>query len=337
MTQPTTHIDIEKFPRVELCHRPTPLEPMPRLTKYLGGPRLFVKRDDCTGLAIGGNKTRKLEFLLGDAIEQNADTVITVGGVQSNHARQTAAAAAKLGLKCHLVLPRVVDWQSDDYESSGNVLLDRLFDAHVHVVDDTEKAREKVTELVAAADGSAYFIPSGGSTAIGSLGYVGAALEIAKQTEAMDLQVDHIVLATSTGGTQAGLLTGFAGSDAHPAVHGIAVYGDAETAMDEVQRLVVESADLLNTNVESASDRVVVLDGYLGKGYGWPTADMIEAVSLTARLEGLLLDPVYTGKAMAGLIDMVRKEKFKESENIVFLMTGGTPALFPYREALIRD
>lgn len=338
--------DIDSFARVKLCHRPTPLEPMDRLSKHLGVPRLWVKRDDCTGLAIGGNKTRKLEFLMADALAQGANTVITVGGVQSNHCRQTAAAAARLGLKCELVLPHISRYDSATYETNGNLLLDRLFGAAVHLVpgDGTDRTIaapviERVLEEVRARGDVPYLIPAGGSSPVGALGYVDAAFELARQAKSLGLDVGHVVVTTGSTTTHAGLVVGFAGVrqtpglDCDPIVHGISVYQRREPAIATVREKVRATAELLQLDDASLDERVNVTDDYLGGGYGEPTDGMLEAVSLAARYEGLLIDPVYTGKTLAGLIDMVRQGRFAKTDNVVFFHTGGTPALFAYREA----
>jgi L-cysteate sulfo-lyase len=339
-------IDLDSFARVELCHRPTPLESMPRLSDHLGGPRLFVKRDDCTGLALGGNKTRKLEFLMADALAQGANTVITVGGVQSNHCRQTAAAAARLGLKCELVLPHISRYDSATYASNGNLLLDRLFGAALHIIPGDDTARttaapviEQVLEHVRARGDVPYFIPPGGSSPIGALGYVDAAFELARQAKERTLQVDHVVVTTGSTTTHAGLVVGFEGVrqagqlDCNPTIHGISVYQRREPALATVREKVHATAELLGFDGSTLDERVRVTDEYLGGGYGEPTGGMLEAVTLAARCEGLLVDPVYTGKTLAGLIDMVRQGCFAKTDNVVFFHTGGTPALFAYREA----
>ncbi len=336
-------MNLERFPRVPLCHRPTALEPMDRLTAHLGGgPKLFVKRDDCTGLALGGNKTRKLEFLMADALQAGATTVVTIGGVQSNHCRQTAAAAAKLGLRCELLLPHVSRFASSTYEVGGNVLLDRLLGATLHTVDNMEAAPARVEEIlqeIRLRGEVPYFIPTGGSTALGALGYVDAAFELAAQAKERNLRLDHMLVTTGSSSTHAGLVVGFAAVeqsgefDCRPQITGISVYRPQPEAAAFVRQRARETADLLGLDCPDLDDRVTVTDDYLGQGYGEPTEDMVEAVGLSARLEGLLIDPVYTGKTMAGLIDLVRKGLFQRSENIVFWHTGGTPALFAYREA----
>ncbi len=328
----TERFDVERFPRIPLGHGPTPLEPLERLSKHLGGPSLWVKRDDCTGLALGGNKVRKLEYLLAEAVADGADTVITVGGVQSNHARQTAAAAARLGLRCELVLPRLVDRNDPLYEANGNLLLDRLLGAHVHVVDDTEAATTRVVELLeeaTARGGRAAFFPSGGSTATGALGYVRAAHELLAQCAEQRLEPKRIVVATSTGGTLAGLLTGLAIAGSAIDVSGVAVYDDAGATRERTRQLCAETA-LLCEATAPGDDRIQIIGDQLGPAYGQPTDGMREALALCAQLEGLLLDPVYSGKAMAGLVDLVRRGELGRSDAAVFWHTGGAPALFAY-------
>lgn len=335
-------MDLGRFPRVALCHRPTPLEPLRRLSEHLGGPTIYVKRDDCTGLALGGNKARKLEFLVADALAQGCDTLVTIGGLQSNHCRQTAAAAAKFGLACELILPHLSRFKSATYETSGNVLLDQLLGAKRHVVATMEAAAERTKEVldsIRSRGGQPYFIPAGGSTALGALGYVDAARELMQQAAAEQLRIDHVVVTTGSSTTHAGLVVGFhlleateAGYQAPP-IMGIAVYQREQPSTTLVRQRARETAELLGISSEGLDQRVVVTDAYLGRGYGEPTEGMVEAVRLAARLEGLLLDPVYTGKTLAGLIDQVRQGRFRPSDNIVFMHTGGMPALFAYRDA----
>jgi L-cysteate sulfo-lyase len=335
-------MNLDRFARVGLCHLPTPLEPMHRLADLLAGPRLFVKRDDCTGLALGGNKARKLEFLLGEALAQNANTVVTVGGVQSNHCRQTAAAAARLGLQCELVLPHLSRFTSSTYDTGGNVLLDQLLGARLHVVASAAETSQRVNEVVDAVRARGdrpYFIPAGGSTPLGALGYVNAAWELAQQAHDANLQIDHVVVTTGSCTTHAGLVAGFAGVeqsdkfDCRPTVIGISVYQRLPAAQDMVRQKAHDTADLAGVDTAGLDRRVLVLDDYLGDGYGEPTEAMVEAVGLAARLEGLLVDPVYTGKTLSGLIGLARRGHFEPTDNVLFWHTGGTPALFAYREA----
>jgi D-cysteine desulfhydrase family pyridoxal phosphate-dependent enzyme len=330
------HEALKKFPRLALAHLPTPLERLPALTAHTGGAEIWVKRDDCTGIALGGNKTRKLEFLLGEARASGADTVITVGGVQSNHARQTAAAAARIGMRCELVLPRVVPREGVDYEQNGNVLLDRLFGAHVFVVsDEAAAAREIQTRLAAAeARGSRAVVhPPGGSTATGVLGYVDAALELVEQLNAGDApDFERIYVAASTGGTLAGLRVGFELAGRALPVTGVCVAGPADALRDAVARLADEVRTRLGLPSLPAED-IALVDGYLGAGYGVPSSAALDAIQHCARLEGLLLDPVYTGKAMAALLDAVASGESGDGP-ILFWHTGGAPALFAYRQEL---
>jgi L-cysteate sulfo-lyase len=342
-------MNLDRFPRVDLCHKPTPLERMDRLADHLGGPRLWVKRDDCTGLAFGGNKTRKLEFLMADALAQGANTVITIGGVQSNHCRQTAAAAARLGLKCELILPHISRYGSETYDTSGNLLLDRLLGATLHLIPElsldrqTAAARtEDVLRDVRGRGDRPYLIPAGGSTPVGALGYVEAAFELARQAQQLDLRIDYIVVTTGSCTTHAGLLAGLEGVrrsgqfQCDPAVMGVSVYQQRDAALATLRQKLRGTLDLLELADLSLDDRISVTDDYLGGGYGEPTEAMLEAVSLAARLEGLLLDPVYTGKTLSGLVDLARQGFFRESDNVLFWHTGGTPALFAYREAFER-
>lgn len=324
---------LSRFPRVRLGHLDTPLEPMPRLSAHLGGPTLWVKRDDCTGLATGGNKTRKLEFLMGDAQAQGADTVITQGATQSNHARQTAAAAARLGMRCIVLLEDRTGFQDAAYQSSGNVFLERLMGAPTRTYPagtDMNAAMAVVADEVRAAGGRPYVIVGGGSNAIGALGYVECAMELVTQANARGLVIDRVVHATGSAGTQAGLVAGFEGMRSGIDVLGIGVRAPREAQEANVFKLAGETAALLGMAGAVERARVSANCDYVGPGYGHPTPGMVEAVSLTARTEGLLLDPVYSGKGMAGLIDLVRKGEFGPGENVVFLHTGGSAALFGY-------
>jgi L-cysteate sulfo-lyase len=319
-------IDLSRFPRVRLSHLPTPLEHLPRLSTRLGGPEIFGKRDDATGLALGGNKVRKLEFLLGEALAQGSDTLITCGAPQSNHCRQTAAAAARQGLACHLVLQdRVAHPDRELYLSSGNMLLDRLTGAELHMVGaeaSVDREMDRIASEVAAAGGRPYVVPLGGSSRTGVLGYVDAALELRRQADAAGVAVDAVVVAAGSGGTQAGLVAGGA-----PGVVGICIGEPAARLTPVIAGLVDEVTRLLGV---AALGRLDVRDGFIGPAYGQPTPEMVEAVRLCAELEGLILDPVYTGKAMAGLIAMIRSGELKRGQNAVFMHTGGTPTLFVY-------
>ena len=325
---------LAEFPRIRLAHLPTPLEPLPRLSEALGGPSIWVKRDDCTGLGGGGNKTRKLEFLMASARQQGADTVITPGAVQSNHARQTAAAAARLGMDCHLLLEDIAADADRDYRGSGNILLDRIFDAHVHHVPsntDLDLAAESLAHELRETGRVPYFIPTGGSSPLGSLGYVDCALELMGQAKQRQLSIDHLILAAGSAGTQAGLLAGLHLEESKISVLGVCVSRSAEEQERKVGMLCDQILALLKCKRALPPEAVRANGDYVGQGYGLATRGMIEAVALAARSEGLLLDPVYTGKAMAGLVDLVHEGKFNDDENVVFLHTGGSPALFAYR------
>lgn len=324
---------LDTFPRLRFGHLPTPLEPMDRLSAHLGGPRLWVKRDDCTGLSTGGNKTRKLEFLMADAAEKGADCVITQGATQSNHARQTAAAAARLGLGCHILLEDRTGSNDAQYNTNGNVLLDRL---HGAIVSRRPGGADMAAEMETLAQGlreqgrRPYIIPGGGSNPVGALGYVNCALELLEQAEGAGVKIDAIVHATGSSGTQAGLVAGLAALESDIPLLGIGVRAprDAQEAM--VFDLARRTMDHLGAGFPIDRARVQANCDYVGPGYGLPTDGMREAIKLLARLEGLLFDPVYSGKGLAGLIDLIGKRYFKGADNIVFVHTGGSAALFGY-------
>lgn len=325
--------DFDRFPRVPLAHLPTPLEPLPRLGDALG-VELWVKRDDATGLGLGGNKVRKLEFLLGRARADRATTVITLGGVQSNHARQTAAAAARLGLRCQLVLPRVVPLAGAEYEGGGNVLLDRMLGAEVHIEADEAAAARRVRALLDAAEErgeSAVVLPPGGSTGVGSLGYAAAVAELVAQRGPGAPELAAVYAAASTGGTLAGLCCGASLCGVELPVRAICVAGSTSDCRAATERLAGECAELLERPPPSL-DAVRFRGDFLGAGYGLPDDATLEALQLAARLEGLVLDPVYTGKAMAALIADARAGRLHGP--VLFWHTGGAPGLFAYREVL---
>lgn len=331
---------LSDFPRINLAHLPTPLEYMPRLSAHLGGPQIYVKRDDCTGLATGGNKTRKLEYSMGEALQQGADTIITVGAVQSNHVRQTAAAACRLGLRCEVLLEHRLSDPSDLYRNSGNVLLDRIFGARLREYDkgtDFDAAMSEVADEVTSAGRTPYVIPGGASYPVGALGYVGCGVELLQQFSEQALSVDHIVTPTGSAGTQAGLAVGIRGSGSDLPILGIGVGADREAQEDRVYSLACETADLVGRPDCVAREDIIADCNYIGPGYGEPTESMNEAVLMLARLEGLLFDPVYSGKALAGLIDYVRKGRFDDADAIVFLHTGGAAGLFAYADVLQMD
>ncbi len=326
--------DFDNIPRIDITHAPTPLEFAPRQSEELVC-HLYIKRDDCTGLAVGGNKTRKLEYLLADASAQGADTLVTIGGMQSNHARQTAAAAAKFGFGCELVLEEVAGTPQADYTENGNVLLDYLLGAGIHrlaIDDDSNVYTGNLINQLKTQGRKPYLIPVGGSNVIGSFGYIRCANEILQQLGENNLSIDQIVLASGSAGTQAGLLAGLIAAQVDIPVLGISVSRSTEAQKQLVEDLLQQSLTALELDPKLADGKVVTNGNYVGDGYGIPSAGMIEAVKRCAQLEGLLLDPVYTGKAMAGLIDLCSKDMIKRARNTMFLHTGGSPGLYGYRE-----
>jgi len=307
-----------------------------RINEMHKGPELWVKRDDCTGLAFGGNKTRKLEYLVADAQLRGATTLLTAGGVQSNHARQTAAAAARVGLGCELFLEQVEGVSEADYSHSGNLLLDQLLGARLHRLpagQDLDAAMALRAQTLSTSGQVPYVMPVGGSNAIGAMGYVDCGLELAQQLQQYQLSFDAIVLATGSAGTQAGLLAGLALAGIDIPVLGVTVSRSSDEQCQKVLALLHEVQGLLEQS-ELHEDHVICFDKYYGSAYGDPTPQMVEAVRLAASLEGLLLDPVYSGKAFAGLLDLVRHGYFDTSERVLFLHTGGAPGLFAYSECL---
>ena len=330
---------LSEFPSVLLCHQPTPLEFMPRMSESLGGPRLWIKRDDCTGLATGGNKTRKLEFLIADAIEKGADMVVTQGAVQSNHVRQTAAAACKFGLHCHALLERRVPDRAEDYETTGNVLFDQMFGTSLEFRPaglDMNAEAMAATEKLAVAGRKPYFIPGGGSNEIGALGYVSCAFELLDQIKANNLDVGWIVLATGSAGTHAGMLAGLHAAGSIIPVMGISVRQPEDKQIASVHKLAVLTAEQL-TEKPLGVEKVIVDDGYVGAGYGQPTQGTLDAINLIARREGLLFDPVYSGKGLAGMIGLAGQNFFESDKDVIFLHTGGAAALFAYGNQLAEN
>jgi L-cysteate sulfo-lyase len=323
------------FPRCRLGFFPTPLTALGKLSAFLGGPKIFIKRDDHTGLALGGNKTRKLEFLLGEALVSECDAVVTAGAMQSNHCRQTAAAAAALGLPCHLVLGGEPPVRPD-----GNLLLDMLLGATLHWSGAHRKG-ERIPEVVAqlrAKGANPYVIPYGGSNAVGALGFVEAAFELKHQSAALEVTFDHIVFASSSGGTHAGLMVGrdLAGIEAE--LIGIEIDKPQEGGISfaqHVAQLANETAEKLGMSSRYSESQVLLKRDYVGAGYGVIGDPEREAILLMARREGILLDPVYTGRAMAGLMGMIRRRELGADGNVLFWHTGGAPALFPYSAELV--
>ncbi|WP_426956139.1 D-cysteine desulfhydrase [Muricoccus radiodurans] len=330
-------MNLARFPRIRLGHLPTPLEPMENLSKHLGGPNLWIKRDDCTGLSTGGNKTRKLEYLMADARAQGADTVITQGATQSNHARQTAAAAAKLGMECHILLEDRTGYTDPAYKNSANVMMDKLHGASVSRRPggaDMQAEMEALAADLRTKGKKPYVIPGGGSNPVGALGYVTAALELMNQANEIGLKIDHLVHATGSAGTQAGLVAGLVGLNSGINLLGIGVRAPKEKQEANVLALAQRTADHIGLPKDTVrAEHVKANCDYVGQGYGIPTQGMVEAVKLLAEKEGILLDPVYSGKGMAGLIDLIGKGHFKAGENVVFLHTGGAVGLFGYPDA----
>lgn len=320
--------------RIPLAHLPTPLEPLPRFSEALGGPQIWIKRDDQTGLATGGNKARKLEFLVAEALAEGATTLITMGAPQSNHSRQTAAAAAKCGLRCILVLGGGPPTQARE---GGNVLLDRLLGAEICW---TAGDRRKQTMAAVAEDERAsgrvpYIVPYGGSNPTGACGYVAALEELADQVVERSLSLDHVVFATSSGGTQAGLCVAAKALDFPAQIVGISVDKEATELQADLALLAARTAAHLGLELSFEPDEFIVLDDYIGEGYGMLSDAEREAIRLLAETEGVLVDPVYTGRALAGLMDLVAQNVFDPEETICFWHTGGTPGIFAYGEALL--
>ena len=326
------------FPRRRYTHGQTPIESVPRFSAAVGGPSIFIKRDDLLGLSAGGNKTRTLEFLVADALAQGADTLITCGAVQSNHCRLTLAAAVKEGMKCRLVLEeRVPGTYKTD--AGGNNFLYRLLGVEkIKVVpagSDMMKEMLAVADEVTAAGRKPYVIPGGGSNPIGATGYVACAEEILQQAFEQGVSFSRVVCASGSAGTHAGLVTGFYGNNSNIPVVGIDVSRPKELQEKLVYDLVQRTAAHVGITTTVPRDAVLCFGDYVGRGYSIPTPEMAAAVRLLARTESILLDPVYTGKAMAGLIDLARKGFFKKDENVLFVHTGGSPALYVYMPDLL--
>ena len=331
---------LARFPRIHLAHLPTPLEPLERLSRELGGPEIWIKRDDCTGLSTGGNKTRKLEFLMAEARAQNADIVMTQGATQSNHARQTAAFASKLGMDCHILLEDRTGSNDPNYRQNGNVFLDYLHGATAEYRPgglDMNGEMEAVAERMRSEGRRVYTIPGGGSNPTGALGYVNCAMELVGQANDRDLVIDRIVHATGSAGTQAGLVVGLKAINAQIPLLGIGVRAPKPKQEENVYTLAVATAEKLGCPGIVSREDVVANTDYVGDGYGIPAPSTIEAIEMFARLEGILLDPVYSGKGAAGLIDLARRGHFRKGERVVFLHTGGSAALFGYTGAFHFD
>lgn len=324
--------NLTRFPRLELIGAPTPLEYLPRFSDYIGRD-IFIKRDDVTPLAMGGNKLRKLEFLAADALREGADTLVTAGAIQSNHVRQTAAVAAKLGLHCVALLENPMGTKAENYLSNGNRLLLDLFNTQVEMCEALTDPNAQLAELATRLEAQGfrpYMIPVGGSNALGALGYVESALEIAQQCEGA-VSISSVVVASGSAGTHAGLAVGLEQVMPEAELIGVTV---SRKVADQLPKVVTLQQEIARSLELTATAGITLWDDYFAPAYGIPNDDGMEAVKLLARLEGILLDPVYTGKAMAGLIDGITQKRFKDEGPILFVHTGGAPALFAYHPHL---
>lgn len=326
-------MNLAKIPRRRYTAGATPIEFLPNLTKELGGPRIHIKRDDLLGLTSGGNKTRKLEFLMADALAKGADTIITTGAVQSNHCRLTLSAAVKEGLKCHLLLEERVEGSYSEDASGNNFLFRLLGAASITPVPggtDLMARMKEMAEKVIADGGTPYIVPGGGSNALGALGYVACAEEILAQSFESGLDIDHVVCSSGSGGTHAGLVAGFHGNQSGIPITGISVRAAKEPQETKILDLAQQTSQLAGAELEIPSDQVLVRDDFVGAGYSLPTKEMTEAIQLFARTEGILLDPVYTGKTAAGLVGLIQEGAFDKDSDVLFIHTGGSPALYAY-------
>ncbi|TXI92163.1 MAG: D-cysteine desulfhydrase family protein [Neisseriales bacterium] len=326
---------LSDFNRIKLLPMVTPIQPLTRLSDYLGGPQIYVKRDDLNFIGEGGNKLRKLEFHIGEAKARGANVIIATGALQSNLARVTAAVALSQGFGCELILKSKVRRYDDDYQYNGNVLLDKILDVRTYNVSsdaDMLKTVRRLEDKLRDAGKKPYIIPFGASDALGSLGYVSCANEIADQMREMDLRFDYVVLPNGSSGTHAGLLAGFKALDVDIDIKGYSVLDNDSVTADNTLELARDTLKLLDSRAKIGSSDVLVDDRCLGDGYGIPTRRMIETVRLVAEKEGLFLDPVYGGKAFAGLIGGIKMGKYRRNQKILYLMTGGVPGLYAYRK-----
>jgi 1-aminocyclopropane-1-carboxylate deaminase len=328
---------LDVFERYPLLFGPSPIHPLDRLSNHLGGARVWAKREDCnSGLAFGGNKTRKLEYLLPDALAYGADTLVSIGGVQSNHTRQVAAAAVRAGLKAVLVQESWVDWPDPVNDKVGNILLSRIMGAEVRLVREGfgigfKDSWRQALEDVRAAGGTPYAIPAGASDhRLGGLGFANWAYELQQQERELGVFFDTIIVCSVTGSTQAGMIAGFAGQDRPRRVLGI----DASAKLDEthaqVERIARATAELIGVGRDLRDEEIILLAGWAGDRYGIPVSSTVDAIRLTGRLEGVILDPVYEGKSMAALIDLVRRGEIPRTSNVLYAHLGGQPALNAY-------
>jgi D-cysteine desulfhydrase len=333
-----TTMNLAKFPRRRYTFGYTPIHRLERLSSHLGGPEIFIKRDDCLGLSGGGNKTRKLEFVVAEALSQGCDTLITCGAVQSNHCRLTLSAAVVEGLKCRLVIEERVPGSYNPDAGGNNFLFKLLGVEKITVVpggSDMMAEMRKVADEVTDSGGKPYIIPGGASTPLGATGYVACAEEILRQCFDEGRMIDRVVCASGSAGTHAGLVTGFFGNNSNIPVVGINVSRTKEAQEEIVYELARKTCAFVGVREDLPREAVECFGDYVGPGYSIPTAEMAEAVRVLARLEGILLDPVYTGKTMAGLLDLVRKGYFKPDEKILFIHTGGSPALYAYMNDIL--
>ncbi|WP_125616550.1 1-aminocyclopropane-1-carboxylate deaminase [Specibacter cremeus] len=334
---------ITDFDRYPLTFGPSPVHPLPRLSDHLGGARIWAKREDCnSGLAFGGNKTRKLEYIVPDVLAQGADTLVSIGGYQSNHTRQVAAVAAKLGLKARLVQENWVDWPDALNDRVGNIMLSRIMGADVRLDDagfdiGIRSSWEQAIADVEASGGKPYPIPAGASEhPLGGLGFANWAYEVAAQERELGVFFDTIVVCTVTGSTHAGMIAGFAGQDRPRRVIGIDASATIEKTRTQVARIARHTAELIGLGRELRDDEITVLEGWAGDLYGIPAQSTLDAIRLTGSLEGMIVDPVYEGKSMAGLIDLVTTGDIPASSNVLYAHLGGQPALNAY-SALFRQ
>ena len=333
---------LESFPRYPLLFGPSPVHPLERLSAYLGSARIWAKRDDCnSGLAFGGNKVRKLEYLVADAIDQGCDTLVSIGGVQSNHTRQVAAVAARVGMKCVLIQESWVDWPDAVYDRVGNILLSRILGADVRLVQAQfgigfKESWERAIADITASGGRPYAIPAGASDhPLGGLGFARWAHEVEHQERELGVFFDTVIVCSVTGSTQAGMIAGFAGQDRPRRVIGIDASAKPKETLEAVSRIASRTADLIGVGRQLRDDEIILDDRYHAGIYGIPDDRTLEAIRLTARLEGMLTDPVYEGKSMAGLIDLVSRSEIEKSSTVLYAHLGGQPALNAY-SALFR-
>jgi 1-aminocyclopropane-1-carboxylate deaminase len=330
-------MSINDFPRYPLLFGPSPVHPLERLTAHLGGPQIWAKREDCnSGLAYGGNKTRKLEYIVPDVLAKGADTLVSIGGYQSNHTRQVAAVAARLGLKARLVQERWVDWPDPVNDKVGNILLSRIMGADVHLDPsgfgiEVKSSWQAALDDVEAQGGRPYPIPAGASEhPLGGLGFANWALEVEQQESELGVFFDTVVVCSVTGSTQAGMIAGFAGQARPRRVIGIDASARLKETRDQVERIARHTAEQIGLGRELRDDEITVLQGWAGDRYGIPVKSTIDAILLCGRLEGMIIDPVYEGKSMAGLIDLVTQGEFEKDSKILYAHLGGQPALNAY-------